>query len=83
MSDEQLQRVNSLLENPPPFDPVLARTSFGLFVAGSARQAPRTSRSGLRPVAIRAGTTAIVLISAAHGGSQRAAHAKDPGRGRC
>src|SRR5499427_7241069 len=59
MSDEQLQRVNDLLQNPPPFDPATS-DQLGLFVAGQLAKR-HNIKITLRPSPY-GGTTAIVLI---------------------
>ena len=74
MSDEQLLRVNELLQNPPPFDPA-SSDQLGLFVAGQLAKR-HDIKISLRPSPY-GGTTAIVLIPqnlVVPGGS----HAKDP-----
>jgi signal transduction histidine kinase len=73
MSDEQLQRVNSLLENPPPFDPS-SSDQLGLFVAGQLAKR-HDIKISLRPSPY-GGTTAIVLIPQ-HLVVPEGSHAKD------
>jgi signal transduction histidine kinase len=59
MSDEQLLRINDLLQNPPPFDPA-SSDQLGLFVAGQLAKR-HDIKISLRPSPY-GGTTAIVLI---------------------
>jgi signal transduction histidine kinase len=74
LSDEQRDRFNALLENPPPFDPA-GSDQLGLFVAGQLAKR-HDIKISLRPSPY-GGTTAIVLIPnnlVVPEGS----HAKDP-----
>jgi hypothetical protein len=74
MSDEQFARVNSLLENPPPFDPS-SSDQLGLFVAGQLAKR-HDIKISLRPSPY-GGTTAIVLIPQSLVVPE-GSHAKDP-----
>src|SRR5262249_53107930 len=74
MSDEQLQRVNDLLQNPPPFDPATS-DQLGLFVAGQLATR-HDIKISLRPSPY-GGTTAIVLIPQ-NLVIPEGSHAKDP-----
>ena len=74
MSDEQLHRINGLLENPPPFDPS-SSDQLGLFVAGQLAKRHEIKIS-LRPSPY-GGTTAIVLIPQ-NLVVPEGSHAKDP-----
>src|SRR5215467_1370665 len=74
MNDEQLQRVNDLLQNPPPFDPATS-DQLGLFVAGQLAKR-HDIKISLRPSPY-GGTTAIVLIPQNLVVSE-GSHAKDP-----
>jgi len=74
MSDEQLQRVNDLLQNPPPFDPATS-DQLGLFVAGQLAKR-HDIKISLRPSPY-GGTTAIVLIPQ-NLVVPEGSHAKDP-----
>jgi hypothetical protein len=74
MSDEQLHRINGLLENPPPFDPS-SSDQLGLFVAGQLAKRHEI-RISLRPSPY-GGTTAIVLIPQ-NLVVREGSHAKDP-----
>jgi signal transduction histidine kinase len=74
MSDEQLQRVNDLLQNPPPFDPATS-DQLGLFVAGQLAKR-HDIKISLRPSPY-GGTTAIVLIPQSLV-IPEGSHAKDP-----
>ena len=59
LSDDQLEQVNALLANPPPFDPS-GSDQLGLFVAGQLAKR-HNIKITLRPSPY-GGTTAIVLI---------------------
>jgi signal transduction histidine kinase len=74
ISDEQLDRINGLLENPPPFDPS-SSDQLGLFVAGQLAKRHEIKIS-LRPSPY-GGTTAIVLIPQ-NLVVPEGSHAKDP-----
>jgi signal transduction histidine kinase len=74
MSDEQLQQVNDLLQNPPPFDPATS-DQLGLFVAGQLAKR-HDIKISLRPSPY-GGTTAIVLIPQ-NLVVPEGSHAKDP-----
>jgi hypothetical protein len=74
MNDEQLQRVNDLLQNPPPFDPATS-DQLGLFVAGQLAKR-HDIKISLRPSPY-GGTTAIVLIPQ-NLVIPEGSHAKDP-----
>jgi signal transduction histidine kinase len=74
MSDEQLARINDLLENPPPFDPS-GSDQLGLFVAGQLAKR-HDIKISLRPSPY-GGTTAIVLIPQSLVVPE-GSHAKDP-----
>ena len=74
MNDEQLQRVNDLLQNPPPFDPATS-DQLGLFVAGQLAKR-HDIKISLRPSPY-GGTTAIVLIPQ-NLVVPEGSHAKDP-----
>jgi signal transduction histidine kinase len=74
MSDEQLERVNDVLQNPPPFDPATS-DQLGLFVAGQLAKR-HDIKISLRPSPY-GGTTAIVLIPQ-NLVVPEGSHAKDP-----
>ena len=74
MNDEQLLRVNDLLQNPPPFDPA-SSDQLGLFVAGQLAKR-HDIKVSLRPSPY-GGTTAIVLIPQ-NLVVPEGSHAKDP-----
>jgi signal transduction histidine kinase len=74
MSDEQLLRINDLLQNPPPFDPATS-DQLGLFVAGQLAKR-HDIKISLRPSPY-GGTTAIVLIPQ-NLVVPEGSHAKDP-----
>jgi len=74
MTDEQLQRINDLLQNPPPFDPA-SSDQLGLFVAGQLAKR-HDIKISLRPSPY-GGTTAIVLIPQ-NLVVPEGSHAKDP-----
>ena len=74
MGDEQLLRVNDLLQNPPPFDPATS-DQLGLFVAGQLAKR-HDIKISLRPSPY-GGTTAIVLIPQ-NLVVREGSHAKDP-----
>jgi signal transduction histidine kinase len=74
MNDEQLQRVNDVLQNPPPFDPATS-DQLGLFVAGQLAKR-HDIKISLRPSPY-GGTTAIVLIPQ-NLVVPEGSHAKDP-----
>ena len=74
ISDEQLLRINDLLQNPPPFDPATS-DQLGLFVAGQLAKR-HDIKISLRPSPY-GGTTAIVLIPQ-HLVVPEGSHAKDP-----
>ena len=74
MNDEQLLRVNDLLQNPPPFDPA-SSDQLGLFVAGQLAKR-HDIKISLRPSPY-GGTTAIVLIPQ-NLVVPEGSHAKDP-----
>jgi signal transduction histidine kinase len=74
MSDEQLVRINDLLQNPPPFDPATS-DQLGLFVAGQLAKR-HDIKISLRPSPY-GGTTAIVLIPQSLVVPE-GSHAKDP-----
>ena len=74
MNDEQLLRVNDLLQNPPPFDPA-SSDQLGLFVAGQLAMR-HDIKISLRPSPY-GGTTAIVLIPQ-NLVVPEGSHAKDP-----
>jgi hypothetical protein len=74
MSDEQLLRVNALLQIPPPFDPATS-DQLGLFVAGQLAKR-HDIKISLRPSPY-GGTTAIVLIPQSLV-VREGSHAKDP-----
>jgi Histidine kinase-, DNA gyrase B-, and HSP90-like ATPase len=74
MSDEQLARINDLLQNPPPFDPATS-DQLGLFVAGQLAKR-HDIKISLRPSPY-GGTTAIVLIPQ-NLVIPEGSHAKDP-----
>jgi signal transduction histidine kinase len=74
LSDEQLLRINDVLQNPPPFDPA-ASDQLGLFVASQLAKRHNIKIS-LRPSPY-GGTTAIVLIPQ-NLVVPEGSHAKDP-----
>jgi hypothetical protein len=74
LSDEQLEHVNELLENPPPFDPS-GSDQLGLFVAGQLAKR-HNIKITLRPSPY-GGITAIVLIPQ-NLVVPEGSHAKDP-----
>jgi signal transduction histidine kinase len=74
MSDEQLVRINDLLQNPPPFDPATS-DQLGLFVAGQLAKR-HDIKISVRPSPY-GGTTAIVLIPQ-NLVVPEGSHAKDP-----
>jgi signal transduction histidine kinase len=74
LNDEQRQRINELLETPPPFDPS-GSDQLGLFVAGQLAKRHNIKIS-LRPSPY-GGTTAIVLIPQ-NLVVPEGSHAKDP-----
>jgi len=74
ISDEQLLRINDLLQNPPPFDPATS-DQLGLFVAGQLAKR-HDIKISLRPSPY-GGTTAIVLIPQ-NLVVPEGSHAKDP-----